>query len=124
MQAELFVEWLKAERARRGLTQRDLSGMSGVHHSTIAQVEQGTRKPSADFVIAIDEAFESTPKETLNHLHQIGARKKPVDLGDAVDDWYLADVRRIARGMPKRAIASALKAFEAVIKVDSRYTKE
>jgi transcriptional regulator with XRE-family HTH domain len=124
MQAELFTEWLKAERTRRGLTQRDLSELSGVHHSTIAQVEQGTRNPSADFVIAIGEAFECTPKETMTHLFQVGVRKKPVDIDDADDSKLIADFLRITRGKPKRAIKSALIGFEQILISESRYAKE
>jgi len=116
MQAQLFSEWVKTERARRGITQRDLADMSGVHHSTIAQVEQGTREPSAEFVIKIDEAFGSTPTETANHLYDIGVRKTRVGLGDASDDWYLAKCKRYARGASREAIEKAVAFFELGIK--------
>lgn len=120
MQATLFAEWVKEERNRRGITQRDLADISGVHHSTIAQVEQGSREPTADFVVKVCEAFECSPKETLNHLHEIGVRKNPVDLGDAADDWFVVKVRKYARGASREAIEKALVLFETGIKLNSK----
>lgn len=118
MQPELFIEWAKEERTRRGLSQRDLAELSGIHHSTIAQVEQGVRQPSADFVIKIDEVFDQSPKEVMNHLYLIGARKKPVDMGDDADAWWLAKCRRYARGASRKAIEAAVVLFETGIKMN------
>jgi len=101
MEATKFTDWLKDERKRRGITQRDLSELSGVHHSTIAKMEQGISPPTAEFVVKITEALGSTPTETANHLYDIGVRKTRVGLGDAGDDWYLAKCRRYTPGAPR-----------------------
>ena len=108
MKAEpTFPEWMKAERERRGLTQRDLAEMAGVHFSTIANTETGRREPTADVIVSVCSALDLTPKETIGWLARVGIWKRPVDLGDAVDDWWIARCKRYARGAPREAIEKA-----------------
>ncbi len=113
MKAEqTFPEWMKEERERRGLTQRDLAELADIHFSTLANTETGRREPTADFVVSICSALDSTPKETIAWLARINVWKRPIDLGDAADDWWIAACKRAARGLPEAAIRQAVGAFK------------
>lgn len=119
MKAEpTFPEWMKQERERRGLTQRDLAEMAEIHFSTLANTETARREPTADVVVKVCAALDLTPKETIAWLARVGIWKRPVELGDAVDDWWLARCRRYARGASRAAIEQAVMLFETGIKMN------
>lgn len=109
-----FISWLKAERERRDLTQRDLGELAGLHHTTISQVERGDREATAEFVISVAQAFDLTPKETIHRLWEIQAWKKPIIIGDEDDLWWIAELKREVRGLPKDRIRLAVDVFKQI----------
>ncbi len=40
------VDWVRVRMAERGMSQRRLSSLSGVHHSTISRLMRGGRPPT------------------------------------------------------------------------------
>ena len=53
----IFFERLYNERIKRGLTQQQLSEISGISRSTIAAYEQNTRKPSYENLITLADVL-------------------------------------------------------------------
>lgn len=60
-------EW----RERRGVSQRKLSELSGVHHVSLARLESGKLDPQLSTLLKLCEALDIT----LNQL--VGVAKKP-----------------------------------------------
>lgn len=54
-----LAEYLRAARERAGISQRQLAGRVGIHHSYVAQLEGGQwTSPSADVLQRIADALE------------------------------------------------------------------
>lgn len=122
MKAEpTFPQWMKEERERRGLTQRDLAEMADIHFSTLANTETGRREPTAEVIVKVCSAFDLTPKEAISWLARAGMWKRPIDLGDAKDEWWLADLKRVARGASRTAIQMGVTMFAAGVKAETKH---
>lgn len=53
-----YAEKLKRRRKGKGLTLKQLGGMSGLTGSAIARIEKGERIPSLDTVVKLEKALE------------------------------------------------------------------
>jgi transcriptional regulator with XRE-family HTH domain len=62
---EAHLEQLMIERARRGLSRRELAKRSGVNEHTISEAERGIRKPRATTVARLAEALGLEPEDLL-----------------------------------------------------------
>ena len=60
-----FGNRVRLARARRGLTQRQLAEMTGVHQPTIAAIESGKRYPSTAVRTTLERALRQRPSEAL-----------------------------------------------------------
>lgn len=60
-----FGATLREARHRRGMSQRELASLSGVHQPTIAAVETGRRQPTAPVRTALERAVRVRPSEAL-----------------------------------------------------------
>lgn len=73
-----------AMRRRAGLTQKQLSDLSGVAQSNIAAYETGTRRPSSKMLLRLSEAARPRPSAALaKHRRQvleIAKRHKALDV--------------------------------------------
>lgn len=69
---------LRAERARRGLTQKELAAATGLDESTIWRIEKGRRAMSLDQLIAIATVFRLTPGDFLNGAYAEMQHAAPV----------------------------------------------
>lgn len=58
-----FVENVRAECERRGMTQRDLAKASGVHYVSICRILGGDTAPSVDTCEAIANALDIGPEK-------------------------------------------------------------
>ena len=52
---------MKAERARRGLSAREVSELIGVSVNQISRWETGEKEPSASNIIKLSRLYECTP---------------------------------------------------------------
>lgn len=57
---------LRAERARRGLTQKELAEAAGLDDSTIWRIEKERRPMSLDQLLSIAAVFRLSPGDFLN----------------------------------------------------------
>jgi len=48
---------IRAARERRGLTQKQLAGATGIHERTLRNYETGATRPSGVFARALEEAL-------------------------------------------------------------------
>ena len=116
-----FKTWLKDERKRRNLTQENLGELAGLHHTTVSQVERGDRAPTEEFVIAVAQAFDLTPKDLVARLWDIGAWKKPIIIGDDDDMWWIAELKRETRGLPQDRIRLAVDVFKQICRSERQH---
>ena len=56
---------LRSWRIQRGLSQEDLSQISGIHRTYISGLERGVRNPSISIVAQLANALEVEPSELL-----------------------------------------------------------
>ena len=63
---ELFAANLRAERARRGLTQEDLAGLTGLHPTYISRVEKAGYNIGIDSIERFAMALALDPQELLS----------------------------------------------------------
>lgn len=68
---ENVVKFLKEEREQRKITQGQLSYKSGISTSILSKIEQGTRNPSYQTVLAISDALGINRFEILEKLNLI-----------------------------------------------------
>lgn len=61
----MFDSILRAERARRKLSQKDLAEKAGISRASIANYELGTSEPGINALKAIADAFGMTTDELL-----------------------------------------------------------
>ena len=88
-----FSDRLKRARTARGLSQRALAELSGVHQPTIAAIEAGRREPSAAARHALEQALRIRPSEALKAHRD--------EILDAIERHYGADphvIGSVARG--------------------------
>ena len=57
--------WLKNKRVEKGLTLRDLSTLTGIHHSIFGKIEQGRRRIDLVEFVEYCQALEADPKEGI-----------------------------------------------------------
>ncbi len=57
--------WLKNKRIEKGLTLRDLSTRTGVHHSIYGKIEQGRRRVDLIEFVEYCKALEADPLEGI-----------------------------------------------------------
>lgn len=62
----VFGENLRLARDAQGLTQRDLSNLSGVSQRHISKMERGEVSPGLDVVAELARHVGKTPSELLN----------------------------------------------------------
>jgi transcriptional regulator with XRE-family HTH domain len=71
-------EYLRAERERAGISQRQLAGRVGIHNSYLARLENGeTANPAADLLQRIAEVLEISSADLLAF---IGVKPNTTDL--------------------------------------------
>ena len=58
-------DWISNELQRRGWSQREVARRGGISHSTVSDVLSGQRTPTADFCIAIANAFGTSRADVL-----------------------------------------------------------
>jgi transcriptional regulator with XRE-family HTH domain len=58
-------ERIRELREARGLSLFELSLASGIREQTIRSWEAGRRIPSAEFIVAVSKALDSTPNDLL-----------------------------------------------------------
>lgn len=61
-----YAERLKQRRKGRGLTLKQLGGISGLTASAIARIERGERIPSIGTVIKLERALEGENEQTTD----------------------------------------------------------
>lgn len=61
----VFAANLRAERARRDLSQSQLAEAAGVNLATICQYEDGSFVPGGDKICALAEALGVTPNDLI-----------------------------------------------------------
>ena len=59
---------LRAARKDAGMSTHDLAARVGAHHSYIARIETGERRPSAEWLQKIATALRIDPRELLVHV--------------------------------------------------------
>lgn len=60
-----FGRNLRSYRIQRGMSQEDLSQISGIHRTYISGLERGVRNPSISIVAQLANALEVEPSELL-----------------------------------------------------------
>jgi len=58
---QLFVERLRAERERKGISQMDLSFKAGLSQNQVNYIETGKRTPNLYTILSICKALEINP---------------------------------------------------------------
>ena len=57
--------WLKNQRVEKGLTLRDLSTLTGIHHSIFGKIEQGRRRIDLVEFVEYCQALGADPQEGI-----------------------------------------------------------
>jgi transcriptional regulator with XRE-family HTH domain len=83
--AAALAEWLKAQRARAGMGQRELARASGVSKSTLGRMEQGIVRPTARDAATIRRLAEALHASVLEALHVAGILDLPSNEAEALD---------------------------------------
>lgn len=68
---------MKAERARRGLSAREVSELIGVSVNQIYRWETGEQEPSASSVIKLSRLYECTPEYLMGITDDKNGRAIP-----------------------------------------------
>jgi transcriptional regulator with XRE-family HTH domain len=61
-----FARNVKALRARRGLSQSQVSTRSGIHNTEISRIERGLRDPRMSTLIRLARALKTAPSRLLD----------------------------------------------------------
>lgn len=80
-------ELIKNERIEKGLSQRELAKLIGLHNSVVARIENGEiNQPNISILIKISQLFELNLADllicygyTYDELSEIGVTKKNTD---------------------------------------------
>jgi transcriptional regulator with XRE-family HTH domain len=100
---QALVDWLRAQRAARGLTMRELAGILDVPHSFVGKVETRERRIDLVEFITICSALSVSPHEGLN-IALAAADENPARaraVAEAPGAGYGAKIRR--NGLRRRA---------------------
>lgn len=62
---DTFAANLRAERARKGMSQVELAEASGINRAAIGFYENGEQMPGADKIFALADALGVTPNELI-----------------------------------------------------------
>ena len=62
---QVFAANLRAERARRDMSQSELADRSGINHATISQYEDGAFVPGGDKLCQLASALGVTPNDLM-----------------------------------------------------------
>ena len=68
---------MKAERARRGLSAREVSELIGVSVNQISRWETGEQEPSASNIINLSRLYECTPEYLMGITDDKNGRAIP-----------------------------------------------
>lgn len=78
----LFCEKMKAMREERGLSLKDLSGMTGISEATLERIEQGNALPNLEGLLSICRAMEVTPNDILLDISFDGQKGRQESNGE------------------------------------------
>lgn len=84
-----FGPFLKSRRQAQEWTQQQLAESSGVHQTTISQLERGLKIPTLDTLIRIANAFEKALSEFVFELEKFEASTSPVEEEAASEVMWL-----------------------------------
>ena len=65
-----YARAIETLRVRRGLTRHELAYASGVSYSYLCEIERGTKRPSADVLAKLAEAFGMKPSELVRFIEE------------------------------------------------------
>lgn len=65
---QAFVEWLKSERERKGLSLREVGKLVGRHHSIIGNVETQVRRMDVAEFVEYCELLGLTPQDCFDYI--------------------------------------------------------
>ena len=84
---------MRARRKELGLSQDQLSALSGVHQGTISAAERGSRTPGVDIVLNLCQALGISPNELFQKAGLLPAE----EVEDEIGFWELwAIMRRLS----------------------------
>jgi transcriptional regulator with XRE-family HTH domain len=63
---DIFARNVKAQRARRGLSQSQVGKLSGIHATEISRIERGLRDPRISTLIRLARALGMPPSRLLD----------------------------------------------------------
>ena len=104
MSRSRLANYLRTERLRSGLSQRELAQVLGMSRSAIAKME-GARRPSLHLVLAAEIAFGRAPRDFIPGFYE--ALQDEILLRAVALEFELGD-RSDAVSMRKRAYLGAL----------------
>jgi transcriptional regulator with XRE-family HTH domain len=82
-----YARAIETLRLRRGLTRHELAYASGVSYSYLCEIERGTKRPSADVLAKLAEAFGMKPSELVRFIEEYSRPAGEAPAG------YAGDVR-------------------------------
>ncbi|MCX4792624.1 helix-turn-helix domain-containing protein [Streptomyces sp. NBC_01221] len=112
-----LAEWLRDQRARAGLSYRELANRAGLHATTLQRVASGSSVPQLMPVLAYARGCDAQPEEA-RRLWQRARRehvrtqhgRQPAPAPAFVRDF--ADLSAALRGLYERACAPSLRIME------------
>ena len=94
---ETFGQYLRSERRKAGISQRQLAGQISVDFSYISKLENGRLPPpSARTVVAIAEALSSSREEFLARVGKIPSDIEEAISGSPGAQGFLQDAQLMA----------------------------
>ena len=128
-----FGRAVETLRASKGLSREEASGLAGISHSYLSEIERGLKRPSADIVAKIARAFGMKGSAFLQYVEELSAplpeepaparavqlplkRGRPLPLfsGDS-DTGSTQRSRRRQRGLPDSQEADDLVLSELLV---------
>lgn len=76
------MEYLRTQRKKKGLTQKQLAEMCGISESAINRIESGKRQPSFDVLQKLSKALDCSVDHLLTGKSGLIASVRPFELGD------------------------------------------
>ena len=114
MEQNNFAVWLRAELKSQGLSQADLSRVTGLHTGSIANVLNGQRKPGVDFVMAVARGLRIKPEEMYRHAGLLPPKPSPTH--NPTLDEMIDVVRRLSDDDRKEIVAYARFKYQQATK--------
>lgn len=100
---------IKAERKKKGLTQKDLADALGIHYVNISQWENGKRKPKLETIRRIADVLDVTDANLLGFEM---AYSMPFDMSDVVRTLESAlQIQSTSQNTKKESIDLDLQRF-------------